>query len=100
MSRSYRHKPIFGMASGSEKYDKRLANRRLRRRLNEVPPDDDAIIPDIKEVSDVWSMNKDGKQYWKDAKPKDMRKIKPDFIFQMGYNTCGGYYEIWDISDY
>jgi len=70
MSRSRRRTKIFGNAvASSEKQDKRKANRALRRRVKSG--DYDAMI---KDVSDPWAFNKDGKNYWEDATEKDMRK--------------------------
>jgi hypothetical protein len=75
MSRSYRHTPIFGTTiCDSEKSDKRLANRRLRRKMNETPDEEDAVVPLKREVSNVWDFAKDGKGYWDKATKKDMRK--------------------------
>jgi hypothetical protein len=36
--------------------------------------DEDTLVPDINEVSNVWNFPKDGKHYWADAQEKDMRK--------------------------
>jgi lysylphosphatidylglycerol synthetase-like protein (DUF2156 family) len=60
----------------SEKADKRRANRRLRRLVREVVAASDApdVLPALREVSDPWSMAKDGRSYWKDARPADLRK--------------------------
>jgi len=77
MARSKRHTPIFGTTTHeSEKADKRRANRRLRRRVREVvsgsvAPD---VLPELREVSNPWSMAKDGRSYWQDARPVDFRK--------------------------
>ena len=77
MARSKRHTPIFGMTTQeSEKDDKRRANRRLRRRVREVvagsvAPD---VLPALREVSNPWSMAKDGRSYWKDVRAVDLRK--------------------------
>lgn len=73
MSRSRKNLPIFGHGgASSEKHDKRLANRAVRR--NNKTPTEDSIPVDKREVSDVWTMNKDGKYYW--AKPKDVKRLK------------------------
>ena len=63
MSRSYRKNPILGNACPeSEKKDKVLANRALRR-INRVEVLKDSEIFSLKrEVSDVWCFPKDGKQ--------------------------------------
>ena len=69
MSNSRRKTPIFGHCGKSEKKDKRLANRKFRRlERKKIKTDDFESIPtDLDEVSNVWSMNKDGKGYWADA---------------------------------
>jgi len=69
MSRSVRKIKIFGHGGGSEKQDKRIANRKLRRAVH--AGDYDARIRD---VSNVWDFNKDGKSYWRGATSEDMRK--------------------------
>jgi len=77
MARSRRHTPIFGMTTHeSEKADKRRANRRLRRLVREVVAASDApeVLPALREVSNPWSMAKDGRSYWKDARSTDLRK--------------------------
>jgi hypothetical protein len=64
MSRSYRKTPIRGVTTAeSEKLDKQLANRRLRRVVKQVLKDepDAQVLPHKREVSDVWAMDKDGK---------------------------------------
>jgi len=70
MSRSMRRTSISGIRMApSEKQDKRLANRRLRRivrcrlmwRFSE-------LLPDLREVSDVRSFKKDGKTYFNPAR--------------------------------
>lgn len=76
MSRSYKHTPVHGITGArSEKWDKRKANRKLRHRVKEVlvlAPD---VLPVLREVSNVWTMNKDGK-FWFDPErwPKYLRK--------------------------
>lgn len=79
MSRSRRKNPIVGHTTAeSEKTDKRLANRRYRRRARQVlggsDPAGDVIMPHVNEVSNVWQFDKDGKQYLDSPEPKDMRK--------------------------
>jgi hypothetical protein len=74
MSRSKKKTSIAGIGNAkSEKDDKRLANRKLRR-LTRVDPENP---PALREVSDVWGMSKDGKRYFDPTKPgneKWMRK--------------------------
>ena len=64
MSRSRRKTPVCGMTkSETEKQDKRLANRKLRRRVRAMlPVEPDAVLPALREVSCVWCFDKDGKR--------------------------------------
>ena len=70
MSRSRKKHPFSGFTTAkSEKQDKILAHKKLRRatkltlkRIIEV--DEDIILPTIKEVSNVYCFAKDGKQYY------------------------------------
>jgi len=56
-----------GVCGGSDKFDKRLSNRRLRRRVIEcLERGEDP--PKMREVSDVWLFNKDGKTFVGDKK--------------------------------
>ena len=78
MSGSRKKTSIGGMTTAaSEKHDKRLANRRLRRAVREVlntveGPD---LLPHRRELSSPWTMAKDGK-HWFDARrfPEELRK--------------------------
>jgi hypothetical protein len=78
MARSKRKRPIQGITTTqSEKKDKQSAHRRYRRTvkavLQQVP--DAEIFPQVRELSDPWSMDKDGKVRFDPTKyPKDMRK--------------------------
>jgi hypothetical protein len=75
MARSHRHTPIFGITtSKSEKRDKRIANRRLRRAVLRSILRGSEIMPLLREVSDVWSFDKDGKHFHSTASQKEMRK--------------------------
>ena len=74
MSRSRRKTPKFGIAGDSDKQDKRLANRKLRRAVRVALDHGDEVLPELREVSDVWSMSKDGKIYWPDGGDESMRK--------------------------
>ena len=68
MSHSVRHSPFIGITCcDSEKRDKRIANRKLRRRVIEAIRGDKEP-PVIREVSNVWLFGKDGKQRVKDGK--------------------------------
>ncbi len=75
MSRSRRKTKISGWTTAtSEKEDKQLANRRLRRIVKEKLKLGEAILPKLREVSDVWCFEKDGKAYHSDMEDKDLRK--------------------------
>jgi hypothetical protein len=65
MSRSYRKTPIIGIAGDSEKQDKKIANARFRKKERQALQQYriDNIPHDLNDVSNVWSMSKDGKQY-------------------------------------
>ncbi len=76
MSRSRKKTPITGHTKAeSDKQDKRLANRRLRRSVKVAVEHDADVIPEMREKSNVWGFSKDGKQRFDPEKyPKDMRK--------------------------
>ena len=66
MARSRKKTPIAGVTNApSEKADKQTAHRRERRKVRaklgvEIAPE---VLPDRREVSDVWTFAKDGKAY-------------------------------------
>ena len=68
MSRSRKKHAITGFTTArSEKQDKRIMNRAIRRiTRNKLKQDDreDAILPIPDEVMNVWSMAKDGKHHY------------------------------------
>jgi hypothetical protein len=72
MSRSYKKTPIFGNAEGSEKPDKRRWHKAYRRKskqlinqsIEQLDSFESTIFPTEREISDVWLMKKDGKNYW------------------------------------
>ena len=80
MSHSRKKTPIFGNAGGSEKKDKRAANRMFRRRekIKIAMKQFESLPVYVREVMNVWSMSKDGKSYWAngliDGGGKAMRK--------------------------
>jgi hypothetical protein len=78
MSRSYRQTPIRGLTTAaSEKRDKQLANQRLRRVMKQVLKDEPEaqVLPLKREVSNVWTMDKDGKRWFDASKSAEwMRK--------------------------
>lgn len=75
MSRSRRKNPICGWTCAeSEKQDKRLANRAFRRRVKGALATG-RIMPDRREVHNVWTFAKDGTQRFDPDKwPEGMRK--------------------------
>lgn len=67
MSRSYRKTPIFGNTGcKSEKEDKRIGNRKLRRINKQICQNDtgESVYKIMDEVMNPWSMGKDGRHYW------------------------------------
>jgi hypothetical protein len=65
MSRSRRKTPISGITvAESEKKDKQIANRRLRHRVRSALATGAEVLPERREVSNVWSFDKDGKHWW------------------------------------
>lgn len=78
MSRSRRKTPVCGITTAkTEKQDKRIANRRVRRSVRqEMKTDPSAeVLPLKREVSDVWAMDKDGKvRFDPEQHPETMRK--------------------------
>jgi len=81
MSRSFKKHPITGMTCAeSEKKDKEIANRKLRRKTKKMIFDmiqkDDVVLPVVKDTSDIWSFNKDGKVNWKGSEYEVKAKRK------------------------
>ena len=79
MSRSKKKTPIRGVAGNPDKESKREANRLERKVVKQILHEhadklDEIELPIKREVSDVWSFNKDGKSFIKDATDKDLRK--------------------------
>lgn len=66
MSRSYRHNPYTGMTNApSEKQDKRICNRRLRRRNKQrLLSGEEHIFLTKEEAMNIAVMDKDGKFYF------------------------------------
>ena len=67
MSRSRKKTPIAGMTNAaSEKWEKRIANRRERRCVKEALAEDPLadVLPVRRELSDPWTMAKDGKKWF------------------------------------
>ncbi|SKA06368.1 hypothetical protein [Novilysobacter spongiicola] len=77
MTRSKRKTPIAGAAAaGSEKDDKQASHRKLRRAVRQlIPSGKDDTLPVEQELTNPWSMAKDGKLYFDPANhPRLMRK--------------------------
>lgn len=74
MARSYKYRPIFAFCSGSEKEDKRLANRKFRHKTKLRAKSGSGEFLLLREVSNVWAFAKDGKRYVKGVGKKEMRK--------------------------
>jgi hypothetical protein len=75
MSKSYKKIKVRSTTSAeSEKENKQEANRKLRRITNQKVKIGDEVLPEIKDVSNVWSFNKDGKRYDKNMTEKELRK--------------------------
>ena len=66
MARSRRKTPIVGITGAvSEKAEKQAAHRKERRKVRAVlaQAPEAEVLPHAREVSDPWSMSKDGKTY-------------------------------------
>ena len=75
MSRSIKKTPKLGITKAeTEKDDKRKANRRFRHVIKMQVKKGDDQFTELKEMSNVWSFNKDGKQFLKNPTKKDLRK--------------------------
>ncbi len=75
MSRSRKRNKIRGITTAkSEKQDKQDANRRFRRIVNQKVKQGGTELPKLKELSNVWGFEKDGKIYDPKMTKKEMRK--------------------------
>jgi hypothetical protein len=76
MSRSKKKTPKVGFStSETEKENKRKANRKFRRITKNRLTENDIQLPKkTKEISDVWSFDKGGKQFLKKPSKNDLRK--------------------------
>ncbi len=74
MSDSYKKTPKHGYTMAkSEKKNKQEANRRLRR-TNKILLFQDKEPKELREVSDVWCFDKDGKWYDTDNKHEKLKR--------------------------
>ncbi len=75
MSRSRRKSKIRGITTAeSEKKDKQEANRKYRRKTKQIVKNGDDEFPEIREMSDIWGFEKDGKIYDENMSDKNLRK--------------------------
>ncbi|MBN1253051.1 MAG: hypothetical protein JXA16_13020 [Bacteroidales bacterium] len=75
MSNSFRKNWITGNTTcESEKQDKRIANRKLRRLVKTKMQSNNFNLPQLREVSNIWHFGKDGKQFLKIKDEKYLRK--------------------------
>jgi len=75
MSRSKKKTKIQGITTAtSEKENKQDANRKFRRIVKQKVKLDETKIPELREVSNAWSFDKDGKRYDDEMTEKDLRK--------------------------
>jgi len=75
MSRSRKHTPIGAITTAtSEKRNKRLANRRLRAAIRSAVALGAEVLPGMRDVSDPWTFDKDGKRWRGSAFPELLRK--------------------------
>lgn len=58
----------------SDKKSKQAANRKFRRKTKIQVSKGEEIVNELREVSDVWTFEKDGKQLLKNPTNKDLRK--------------------------
>ncbi|WP_020528637.1 hypothetical protein [Flexithrix dorotheae] len=75
MSRSRKKIKIRGISTAdSEKQNKRRANRKLRRIISQKIKTGEDKFPELKEVSNVWCFDKDGKIFDKTISEIELRK--------------------------
>jgi hypothetical protein len=75
MSRSKKKIKIRGVTwADSEKENKQDANRKFRRIVRQKIKMGENELPKLREISNVWAFEKDGKIYDKHMTEKDLRK--------------------------
>jgi len=75
MSRSKQKTKIHGNTTAkSEKENKQDANRKFRRIVKQKVKLNKESLPGVREVSNVWCFDKDGKRYNSEMTEKDLRK--------------------------
>ena len=81
MSRSRKKYPVSGHScKESEKWDKVFAHRRLRRRNRSINLTEDVPASMMREVSERWTFQKDGKRNWKWHPVFLSRRVDDEFI--------------------
>ncbi|ADY28788.1 hypothetical protein IZU89_04905 [Cellulophaga lytica] len=75
MSKSEKKTKIRGITTAkSEKENKQDANRKYRRIVKQKVKSNESELPKVREISNVWSFDKDGKKYDSEMTDKDLRK--------------------------
>jgi hypothetical protein len=75
MSKSEKKTKIRGITTAkSEKKNKQDANRKFRRIIKQKVKSNESELPEIREISNIWSFDKDGKIYDSEMTEKDLRK--------------------------
>lgn len=75
MSKSEKKTKIRGITTAqSEKVNKQDANRKFRRIIKQKVKSNESELPDVREISNIWSFDKDGKIYDSEMTEKDLRK--------------------------
>ena len=75
MSRSKKKTKKQGITTApSEKENKQVANRKLRRIVKQEVKQGKTEISELREISNVWSFDKDGKIYNSEMTDKELRK--------------------------
>lgn len=77
MSRSYRKTPFFPMMGGSNKQDKRFANRKLRRTVKQQLKNwtEYTVLPELREISNIYDFSCEWWVYFNPVEHPDwMRK--------------------------
>ena len=58
----------------SEKENKQEANRKLRRIVKQKVKQEESELPRLREISNIWAFDKDGKTYNAEMTEKELRK--------------------------
>ncbi len=74
MSRSRRKTPIFGITTASSNKPFKQQENRAKRRASRIASHTGREQPHERVYGNEWASPRDGKQYVRDPRPKDMRK--------------------------